>query len=142
MLLTWREAAEVKNLKWEESLAANLPVLNIDRDRIAQVLGNLISNAIKFTPSGGAVTVTAGTAENKVWIQVRDTGPGIPAYEQEQVFTPFFQGEQGRKIKRGMGLGLSIARDLAEAHFGKIELTSEPGSGSSFTLWLPVSAAV
>jgi signal transduction histidine kinase len=142
VLLTWREAAEVKNLKWEESLATNLPVLNIDRDRIAQVLGNLISNAIKFTPSGGTVAVTAGAAENKIWIQVRDTGPGIPAYEQEQVFTPFFQGEQGRRIKQGMGLGLSIARDLAEAHFGKIELTSEPGTGSSFTLWLPVSAAV
>ena len=141
VLLTWREAAEVKNLKWEQSLAANLPVLIIDRDRIAQVLGNLISNAIKFTPGGGTVAVTAGTAENKIWIQVRDTGPGIPAYEQEQVFTPFFQGEQGRKIKQGMGLGLSIARDLAEAHFGKIELASEPGSGSSFTLWLPANAA-
>ncbi|OGO64631.1 MAG: hypothetical protein A2Z45_09470 [Chloroflexi bacterium RBG_19FT_COMBO_55_16] len=67
-----------------------------------------------------------------------DTGAGIPVEEQGVIFTPFYRGDQGRRIKQGMGLGLSIARDLAVAHGGRIQVESAPGQGSQFTLWIPI----
>ena len=71
-------------------------------------------------------------------MQVADTGPGIPAEEKEKVFQPFYRGRQGHRIVEGMGLGLSIARDIATAHGGDIELETTPGTGSRFTLRIPV----
>lgn len=71
-------------------------------------------------------------------LRAADEGPGISLEEQERLFTPFFRGGQGRRIKRGMGLGLSIARDWAEAHGGRITLESTPGVGSIFTVWIPI----
>lgn len=85
------------------------------------------------------MTVSAGEEEGRAWISVADSGPGIPQEEQAQVFTPFYRGGHGRRIKKGMGLGLSIARDLAEAHGGQITLASSPGQGSRFILWLPLN---
>ena len=93
---------------------------------------------IKFTPSGGTVTIEIGEDEQQVWIQVSDTGPGIPPDAQEKMFEPFVRGGQGRRFPQGMGLGLSIARELAEAHGGRLELESEAGLGSKFTVWLPL----
>jgi signal transduction histidine kinase len=139
VLRTWHEAAVGKKLRWEESIAADLPTIDADPNRLAQVVGNLASNAIKYTQPGGAVSVSSGVAEQAVWIRVSDTGPGIPTEEQEKVFTPFYRGKQEPKIEHGMGLGLSIARDLAAAHRGRIQLESTPGSGSSFTIWIPIS---
>jgi signal transduction histidine kinase len=103
------------------------------------VIGNLVDNAIKYTPPGHEVTISAGQEEDRAWVRVADTGPGIPPEEQALIFTPFYQGGHGRRIKQGMGLGLSIARDLAEAHNGQITLESTPGQGSQFTLWLPLN---
>jgi signal transduction histidine kinase len=68
-----------------------------------------------------------------------DTGLGIPPEEQSLIFTPFYRGGQGRRIKQGMGLGLSIVRDLLEAHHGEITVNSKPGEGSQFTIWLPIN---
>jgi signal transduction histidine kinase len=138
VLRTWQEAAVGKKLRWEESIAADLPTIDADSNRLAQVVGNLASNAIKYTQAGGIVSVSSGVAERAVWIRVSDTGPGIPADEQERIFAPFYRGDQGRKIKQGLGLGLSIARDLAAAHRGRIELESTPGLGSAFTIWIPI----
>ena len=70
---------------------------------------------------------------------MQDTGPGIPLEDHERVFLPFYRGDQGKRIKEGMGLGLSIARDLAIAHGGRLELESVPGSGSTFTLTIPIA---
>jgi two-component system sensor histidine kinase BaeS len=131
-------AAE-KHLRWEVSIPPALPEVCADPVRLAQVIGNLVDNAIKYTPPGHHVTVSAGQAEERVWLRVADTGPGIPAEEQGLIFEPFYRGGHGRRIKQGMGLGLSIARDLAIAHGGEISVESTPGQGSQFTLWLPLN---
>lgn len=138
ILIPWQEAALEKKLKWETEIPTNLPVVQIDRIRFAQVIGNLASNAVKYTPTGGKVFVAAGYTDGKVWVRFEDSGPGIPENEQKQLFQPFFQGLYGRRIKQGMGLGLSIAQDLAKAHGGIITVDSTPGEGSRFQVELPI----
>lgn len=134
---THREAAYVKGLSWQSKIPADLPVLEVDPDRLAQAIGNLVNNAIKFTPRGGAVTVEAGVKANEVWIRIQDTGPGIPVEDQGFVFTPFFNGRSETRFPQGMGLGLSIAYELVKAHQGHLEFESIPGEGSCFIIWLP-----
>jgi signal transduction histidine kinase len=138
MLLPWQEAASEKRLNWEARIPPDLPILSIDQVRLAQVIGNLASNAIKYTPPDGLVQISAGQDARLVWIKVRDNGPGISEEDQKRIFLPFYRGDQGRRIKQGMGLGLSIARDLTIAHGGRLEVESKPGEGSAFTIWLPV----
>jgi two-component system, OmpR family, sensor histidine kinase BaeS len=138
VLPVWRAAAEGKGLHWEAQVPDSLPTLNIDPDRLGQALGNLLSNAIKYTPTGGQVCVGAGCEPKDLWISVADTGPGIPIEKQAQVFEPFQRGADGRPFPQGMGLGLAIARDLVNAHGGHINLESQPGQGSRFTIWLPL----
>jgi two-component system sensor histidine kinase BaeS len=133
----WREAAQDKELRWRTDLPADLPTLEIDPDRLAQALGNVVSNAIKYTLPGGEVGVSADTDGTEVWMRVRDSGPGITPEEQKRIFIPFYRGPAGRRFPQGMGLGLSIARDLVTAHGGRIEVQSTPGVGSTFTIWLP-----
>lgn len=137
--LPWRAAAREKGLQWEANIPENLPEIAIDSSRMGQVLGNLLSNAIKYTPAGGKVTVTAGADQTQVWIEVTDNGPGIIPEEQEQIFEAFYRSKQERRFPQGLGLGLTIARDLAEAHGGSLELNSDPGKGSRFTVRLPLN---
>ncbi|MBL7163026.1 MAG: HAMP domain-containing histidine kinase [Anaerolineales bacterium] len=134
---TQREAAHAKGLHWQSNISDDLPVMEVDPDRLAQAIGNLVNNAIKFTPHGGTVSVGAGIQANEVWIRVQDTGPGIPVEDQGFVFTPFFRGRTETRFPQGMGLGLSIARDLVTAHQGRLEFESIPGEGSCFKIWLP-----
>ncbi len=141
VLATWREAALDKNLKWEANLPPDLPRVEADPDRLAQILGNLMSNAIKYTEAGGRVSVTARREGEEACICVSDTGRGIPADEQALVFNPFYRGREAGRFPEGMGLGLTIARDLALAHGGRVEVESRPGQGSRFKLWLPVALA-
>ena len=136
-IVTWREAAQLKGLQWQEIIPDTLPILEIDPDRLAQVVGNLLSNAIKYTEPGGAITVAAGTDQGQVWLRVSDTGLGIPPAEKERIFEPFYRAQPGRRFPQGLGLGLTIAQDLITAHGGKLEVVSEPGQGSQFTIWLP-----
>ena len=137
-LSPWEAAARQKGLTWEVDISPHLPVVRIDPDRMAQAIGNILSNAIKFTPAGGKVSTTVNIDDGRLSIQVGDTGPGIPLHEQEKIFQPFIRGGQGRRIVEGMGLGLSIARDIILAHEGEIKLDSTPGAGSRFLLQLPV----
>lgn len=138
LLRPWRAAAFDNGLDWQTAVPLDLPTLFIDPDRIAQALGNLISNALKYTPAGGKVTVTATCHEHEVWLQVRDTGPGIIPSEQTQVFEPFFRSQQQRRFPKGLGLGLTIAQDAVMAHSGRLTLDSTPGRGSKFTIHLPL----
>jgi two-component system sensor histidine kinase BaeS len=139
MLVPWQEAALEKKLGWQAEIPTGLPIVLADPVRLAQIVGNLASNAVKYTPPGKSVSVTAGADGDWVWMRVSDTGPGIPPEELQRVFEPFYRGNQGRRIKQGMGLGLSIARDLALAHGGRLEVESQPGGGSQFTVWIPVN---
>jgi signal transduction histidine kinase len=136
----WREAAQARGIHWQAIVPADLPDVQIDVDRLGQALGNLLSNAIKYTPAGGAISVSAGVLDQEVWITVSDSGPGIAPEERERIFTPFYRSQSGRRFPQGLGLGLSIARDIAAAHGGRLELESTLKKGSHFTLRLPLGA--
>jgi len=138
VLAPWREAALDKQQDFSFEIEPGLPALEIDPDRFGQAIGNLVSNAIRYTPSGGRVRIDIHGDGGEVRFQVTDTGPGISADEQERIFTPFYRGRSARRFSDGMGLGLSIARDLVTAHGGRLTLVSTPGQGSRFTIHLPV----
>jgi signal transduction histidine kinase len=117
-------------------------VVLADRDRLAQVVGNLLSNAIKYSPDGGVVHIEARCAGSRVRVTVRDDGMGIPLVQQRQIFTKFFRGDAGRRLGiGGTGLGLALARDIVEAHGGRIGFESLEGRGSSFWFDLPLATA-
>ena len=137
-LSPWEAAARQKGLTWNLDVSPDLPIVRIDPDRMAQAMGNILSNAIKFTPAGGTVFTSVKAADSHLSIKVADTGPGIPLEEQEKIFQPFIRGSQGRRIVEGMGLGLSIAREIVAAHGGEIQVDSTPGAGSRFLLQIPI----
>jgi signal transduction histidine kinase len=110
------------------------PVIVTDGDRVFQIVSNLVSNAFRWTPDGGRVSLALAASNGKVSVSVADTGPGIRQQEQERIFRPFWSRDGG-----GTGLGLAIARELAVALGGRIVLESEPGEGSRFDLVLPVT---
>ena len=136
-LSPWETVAQEKGIVWEVEIPQDLPSMVMDSDRMVQAIGNLLSNAIKFTPAGGKVTTAVKYIDEQLIVQVTDTGPGIPIEERDKIFQPFYRGAHGRRIVQGMGLGLSIAQDIITAHGGEIELQSEPGAGSRFTLRVP-----
>jgi len=133
----WEAAARLKGLTWEVRAEPDMPLVEMDADRLGQALGNLLSNAVKFTPAGGSVATRAWLEAGRFNVEVADTGPGVPPEEQARIFQAFHRGSQGRRVVEGMGLGLSIARDIAAAHGGDITIQSEQGQGSRFTLWIP-----
>jgi signal transduction histidine kinase len=109
-----------------------------DEERVQQIVLNLLSNSVKFTPAGGVVKVTASPRDESIDIRVQDTGVGIPADKLEAVFAPFFQIDQSNtRTISGTGLGLAISRELARAMGGELTVESELGVGSTFTLTLP-----
>jgi signal transduction histidine kinase len=118
------------------SVSSGLPHIHGDRERLRQVLANLIENAIKYSPSGEEVEVRAQPDNGKVRISVTDRGPGIPHDQQRLIFEKFGRADVPGGSKPGTGLGLFIARSIAEAHGGTIEVRSSPNAGSTFTLTL------
>jgi signal transduction histidine kinase len=139
-----REAASMVSLGTDEvtvtaSVVEPLPAVRGDRDRLRQLLLNLLSNAAKYTVSGDEIEVRAAAAENgAVVVSVEDHGPGIPADQQRLVFEKFGRVNSGGRSKPGAGLGLFIARSIAEAHGGTLDVRSDPGSGATFTIQLPI----
>ncbi len=113
-----------------------------DSDRINEVLGNLLSNAFKFTERGGDVDLTVVPVDHSVQVEVRDSGAGIPPEQLPRIFEKFFQADNQRAASHaGTGLGLAIARQIVEAHHGTISAESTPGVGTTFTIVLPERAA-
>lgn len=131
------EAAQ-RHVQLTAESAADLPTINVDASRIVQVLGNLLRNALKFTPDGGRITVRASSSGREVVFAVSDTGPGIPAADQPFVFDRYWHARRSAN-KRGTGLGLSIARGIVQAHGGRMWLESKPGSGTTFYFSIPGS---
>jgi len=116
-----------------------LPDITGDRARIEQVLINMLSNAIKYTPEGGSIRMTAGVRDDCVWCTVRDNGIGIPKEDQSRVFERFYRVDKARSRESGgTGLGLSIAKEIVDRHDGTIELHSQKGKGTAITVTLPV----
>ncbi len=110
--------------------------LTADRNRMRQVLANLLDNAIKYTPNGGRVSLEACQRDRVVTIKIRDTGGGILPEEVSKIWDRLYRGDQSRS-QRGLGLGLSLVKAVVQAHQGRIEAESEPGAGSLFTLYFP-----
>jgi two-component system phosphate regulon sensor histidine kinase PhoR len=132
-----RPQAERAGLSLAVNLPQDLPSVMADSERLQQVLNNLIHNAIKFTPPGGRITVTARTG-NKVTIAVSDTGVGIAADDLTRIFERFYKADRARS-GGGTGLGLAIAKHIVQAHGGQIWAESTPGLGATFSFTLPVA---
>jgi signal transduction histidine kinase/DNA-binding NarL/FixJ family response regulator len=131
-----RPLAEARAQRLEHELGRLPPVL-ADPPRIQQLISNLVGNAIKFTPAGGSIVVRAAADTDEIRVCVEDTGPGIPAEQLPHVFGHFWQAD--RADRRGIGLGLAIAKGIAEAHGGRIWVSSREGGGSAFFFTLPTA---
>jgi signal transduction histidine kinase len=132
-----RERAQRRGIALNSTVDAGVTTLHADERKVKQVLLNLLSNALKFTPEGGAIDVRVRPTADEVEIAVKDTGVGIAPGEQDAVFEEFRQvGSAAKKIE-GTGLGLAISRKFVELHRGKIWVTSQMGAGSTFTFTLP-----
>lgn len=140
--------AEEHGVVLECEVPLQLPRVATDAQRVRAILGNLVSNALKYTPAGGRVTVSAAVTEGSPcgsgrWLalSVADTGPGIAPENRERIFDEFFRAHATAAAARGLGLGLAISRRVARALGGDVTVESEVGSGSTFTLWLPADEA-
>jgi signal transduction histidine kinase len=133
-----RDRADAAGIRLVQELPTNLPQLQGDSRRLKQILLNLLSNAVKFTPSGGRVTIRAATAADGFRLIIEDTGIGIAKQDIEKAMRPFGQIDSRLARKyQGTGLGLPLARAMAELHGGRLEIDSAPGHGTIATLWLP-----
>jgi signal transduction histidine kinase len=131
--------AEASGIALRASSEPGLPEILADPERMMQVLGNLVTNALRHTPSGGRITLSAGMRGSVVALAVQDTGAGIAPEVLPNIFDRFYRGDSARSAQDGeSGLGLAIAKSITEAHGGTLEVRSQPGRGMTFTVLLPV----
>ncbi|MBR2490301.1 MAG: diguanylate cyclase, partial [Ruminiclostridium sp.] len=117
----------------------DLPVIRADRERVLQVIMNVLSNAIKYTPDGGRILMMAGHTRDKVWLEVEDNGIGIPAEDRERIFDRFYRVDKARSRESGgTGLGLSIAQEIIQRHEGSLTLVDREGPGTTIRMELKV----
>lgn len=132
-------AAQAKGVALRLLAAPALPAVSVDPERIAQVLDNLVSNALRYTPAGGEIILSAARDERFVLMRVSDTGSGIAPQDLPHIFDRFYRGDPSRPQNGESGLGLAIARSIVDAHKGVLLAQSEPGKGAAFTIRLPIS---
>ncbi|WP_342381492.1 PAS domain S-box protein [Myxococcus stipitatus] len=132
-----RALAEARSIHLQLEVAPGVPAVFVDKDRVLQLFSNLIGNALKFTPMGGLVTLSAEPWGGMVRCSVSDTGSGIPAKDMPHLFEPFWQA--GSRSKEGAGLGLTIVKGITDAHGGHVWVESRPGLGTTFYVALPVA---
>ena len=133
-LLLGRDELEAKRLHVERRTSADLPAVHADPDLLSQVLLGLLANAAEAVPPGGAIAIEAASGDGVVHLSVADSGPGVPVALRARIFEPFFTTRP-----RGTGLGLAIARQIIEAHGGRIEAGEANGGGARFTITLPAA---
>ncbi|RKH40603.1 sensor histidine kinase, partial [Corallococcus llansteffanensis] len=133
-----RALVDAKSLQLGAFVPEDVPPVLADRERVLQILSNLIGNALKFTPEGGSITLSVQPEPGQVRFSVGDTGPGIAEEDLPHLFDPFWQAREKRK--EGAGLGLAIVKGLVEAHGGQLGVDSRPGEGSTFFFTLPTGA--
>jgi signal transduction histidine kinase len=137
---SYRYHLEKKGFSIHEDIKADLPEIMFDAEGIASILINLLSNAIKFSSTHKEVTVRLFQSDNHAVLQVEDKGIGISSKEISRVFEKFYRSKDVKAVDaKGSGLGLTLIKHITEAHGGKIEVQSEPGQGSTFTVFLPIS---
>ncbi|MDD4859763.1 MAG: HAMP domain-containing sensor histidine kinase [Dehalococcoidales bacterium] len=129
-----------KNQKLTLEIPDSIPLLKGDGQRLEQAVFNLMTNASKFTPEGGSITLRARKQPGELRIEVQDNGIGIAKEEQSKLFKPYGRVNADRQKHPGLGLGLALAKQVIELHSGKIWVESEPGKGSIFAITLPLSA--
>ncbi len=137
----YRIRLEEKGLALEVNIPTNLPLVNADSDRLAQVIGNILSNAVSYLPAGCTIWVSARAEKNGVSVRLADNGPGVPAADLSRLFERFWRSDPSRsRTTGGSGLGLAIARQIVEAHGGHIHAEPTPGGGLTLAFWLPAGA--
>ena len=137
--IIFKELAFKKNISIENHVAPEASVINADEKKLKQIMYNLFSNAIKFTPDGGKVDVKADIKNDELWVLVSDTGVGIKQEDMNKLFMAFQQiGNEYVQKYKGTGLGLSLTQKLVGLHGGKIWVESELGKGSTFTFIIPL----
>lgn len=134
------EMAALRGVRLEVQVAPELPRVEADRERLAQVLANLVSNALRYTPSGGVITLSGEAAGDRVLLRVGDTGQGIEPQHTPHIFQRFYRADPSRPDTGESGLGLAIAKSLVEAQGGVIQVHSVVGQGTVFTIDLPAGA--
>ncbi|MEX0786564.1 MAG: ATP-binding protein, partial [Dehalococcoidia bacterium] len=134
-----RAQAQLNDVGLTLEVSPGLPAITGDGERLERVVLNLLQNAIKFTPAGGSVHVSANREADTVTVRVHDTGEGIDADELPRVFERFYKGDRSR-VGAGSGLGLAIVKHTVEAHGGTVGVSSDPGRGSTFTFTIPSSS--
>ena len=139
MYKQFKQIADKKNIDLEFDADEDLPLVAADREKIAWVLNNLVSNALNYTNAGDDILISASVRENMMYVSVKDTGMGIPEEYQEHIFEKFFQVKGSDLEIRGTGLGLSVAKEIIQAHNGKIWCESKLDLGSKFTFTLNLS---
>jgi signal transduction histidine kinase len=133
-----KSEAKAKDITLQIESAAELPALDVDPDRLTQVLVNLLDNALRYTPAGGSISLAAQHIQEGVAIIVKDTGPGIPPEDLSHLFERFYRGDKSRQREEGgTGLGLAIAKSLVESQGGQIRVESQLGEGAIFIIELP-----
>ena len=138
---SFQPQADAKGLAIETELPPGLPAVNADRQRVGQVLRNLLRNAVAYTPAGGQITVSARLVGAEVEVAVRDTGVGIAPEHLPYIFERFYRADRSRtRSTGGAGLGLTIVKQLVEAHGGHVDVESQVGAGSTFLFTLPVAS--
>ena len=137
LLVRFELIATPKDVAIVSRIGSNLPAVDADTGRMEQVLSNLLGNAVKFTPPGGMVEVTAAEVDGRLVIAVSDTGPGVPPDQLEHLFQRYWQA--AATATQGSGLGLAIAKGIVDAHGGTIEVRSRSGHGSTFSISLPLA---
>ena len=131
--------ARVNRIDLKVSLPQDCPNIDLDPGRVEQILGNLLSNALRYTPGGGSIEIRVDCSREEVRLTVHDSGPGIPQEAFPHIFERFYRADKGRsRTEGGSGLGLAIARQLARAHGGDLAAENHPQGGAIFTLALPL----
>jgi signal transduction histidine kinase len=135
----WAEAAAAEKglVLARDNDLPSIPVI-ADADALLSVFGNLLANAIRYTPAGGCISVGCGIDDGTVWVTITDTGIGMTPEVQERIFEKFYRAREARDVEaQGLGLGLSLVQELVQAHGGHVEVQSAPGQGSAFRVVLP-----
>jgi signal transduction histidine kinase len=136
---SYQHTTSSKGIDLNLELEENCPTIFIDVERMIQAIGNLVTNAIEYTPEGGMITLVSSHDEKNVSLHVIDTGEGIPPETIQNIFNRFYRGDNARSNKNGeTGLGLAIAQSIVKAHGGEIQVKSEVGVGSEFTISIPI----